>query len=228
MSKILVVDDDAELVTIIAGYLGRQNHKVETAYDGRAALDILAVSGFDVIVLDLDMPEIDGIEVCSQLRSSGIRTPIIMLTGRSSIGDKTQGLDCGADDYLTKPFSLSELYSRVNALIRRYTNVYTNTLKCTDIVLDPANHTVTKAGEPIHLLPIDFALLEFFMRHPHQTFSKEVLIKRVWDSDTEATDDAIRSSIKRLRQKLDNGADEDSSIIETQRRVGYRFVGERK
>lgn len=227
MSKILVVDDDLELTTIIAGYLSRQNHKVETACDGRSALDILAVSGFDVIVLDVDMPDISGIQVCTQLRDSGTRTPIIMLTGRASISDKTQGLDCGADDYLTKPFSLSELYSRVNALIRRYSSTYTTTLKCTDIVLDFANHTVTKAGVLVHLLPIDFALLEFFMRHPLQTFSKEVLISRVWDSDTEATDDAIRSSIKRLRQKLDNGADEESSIIETQRRVGYRFVGER-
>jgi DNA-binding response OmpR family regulator len=226
VAKLLVVDDDAELATVIAGFLTKQSHTVDVALNGRSAFDILAVSGYDAIILDLDLPDINGMEICAQLRASKNRTPIIMLTGRSSVDDTATGLDCGADDYLTKPFSLKELSSRVKALIRRSTNVYSNVLKCADIELDPTSHRVTKAGKPIHLLPIDFALLEFFMRHPQQVFSNNALLAKVWTADTEATDDAIRSSVRRLRQQLDDGDDEGSSIIENQRRIGYRLRAE--
>jgi len=228
VAKFLVVDDDIDLTVVIAGFLTRLNHTVETAADGTSALGMLAVSGFDAIVLDLDLPDINGMEICSRLRSSDNNTPIIMLTGHTSMDDKLTGLDCGADDYLTKPFSLRELSSRLNALVRRTTNTYTPVLKCRDIELDLFNHTVSKGGQELHLLPIDFSLLEFFMRHPKQFFSKEVLLARVWTSDTEATDNAIRSAVKRLRQKLDDESNEEFSIIENNRRVGYRFVGDVK
>jgi DNA-binding response OmpR family regulator len=226
VAKLLVVDDDIELATVIAGFLTKQNHTVDTAADGRSAFDLLAVSGYDAIVLDLDLPDVSGIDICTRLRGAKNTTPIIMLTGRSSIDDKEIGLDCGADDYLTKPFSLKELSARLKSLIRRSTNVCSNQLRCADIELDPTNHTVTKAGKPVHVLPIDFALLEFFMRHPQQVFSSNALLANVWASESEATDEAIRSSVRRLRQQLDDGGDEGSSIIENQRRVGYRFRGE--
>jgi len=187
----------------------------------------LAINGFDAIILDLDLPDISGIEVCGGLRATNNNTPIIMLTGRTAIEDKSTGLDCGADDYLTKPFSLKELSSRLNALVRRATSQYIKTFKVADIELDPINHTLTKAGQPVHMLPIDFALLEFFFRDPLQTFSKDALLARVWHSETEATDDAVRSSVKRLRKILDGSTDADASMIETYRRVGYRFVDDK-
>ena len=228
MAKILVVDDDTELSTIIAGFLTQRNYIVETVADGRSALDVLAVSGYDVIVLDLELPYVNGIDVCAQLRASNNTTPIIMLTGKSSLGEKLTGLDCGADDYLTKPFSLKELAVRIKALIRRSNASYASVLKHSDLELDPMTHTLTKAGKPVHLMPIDFALLEFFMSHPNQVFSNDTLLARVWTSDTEATDDAIRSAVRRLRQKLDDGQDEASSIIENHRRIGYQFRPDRK
>jgi two-component system, OmpR family, response regulator len=223
VAKVLVVDDDAELTTIVSAFLSKQNYTIDAVADGRSAFDLLAVSKYDAIVLDLHLPDTTGFELCAKLRAAKDKTPIIMLTKRSSEDDKETGLDCGADDYLTKPFSLKELAARIRAVIRRSTSIFSNILTCGAIELDPVNHTVTKSGMPIHLSRIDFAVLEFLMRHPQEVFSKAALLARVWTSDSEATDDAVRSSIKRLRQKLDDSDDETSSIIENLRHVGYRI-----
>jgi DNA-binding response OmpR family regulator len=144
-----------------------------------------------------------------------------MLTGRGSISDKEAGLDSGADDYLTKPFNMKELSARIRAMLRRSTSQPSNVLTTGDLVVDPGKYKVLRKGVEIQLLPREFALLEFFMRHPDEVFSAEALLQRVWHSESEATSDALRTCIKRLRQKIDN-SDEDS-VIQTIPRVGYRL-----
>jgi DNA-binding response OmpR family regulator len=147
-----------------------------------------------------------------------------MLTGKNAISEKEAGLDSGADDYLTKPFNMKELSARLRALLRRPAGVVENVLKVRDIEMDPARYLVTKAGTEIQLLPKEFSLLEFFMRHPNQVFSSDALIQRVWHSDSDATGDAIRTCLKRLRKKLGDN-DEKEPIIQTVHGVGYRMRG---
>jgi two-component system OmpR family response regulator len=176
-----------------------------------------------VVILDWDLPRMTGVEICSKYRANKGVTPILMLTGKSQIADKEQGLDAGADDYLPKPFHMRELSARIRALGRRPTTVASNVLTVGSLELDPTKHRLCKNGQDIHLLPKDFALLEFLMRHPDEIFSSEAILQRVWNLDTEATSDAVRTSVKRLRKKLDDSDDEDNSIIENVRRIGYRL-----
>ncbi|HEY9792337.1 MAG TPA: response regulator transcription factor [Candidatus Obscuribacterales bacterium] len=221
MAKILLIDDDIELTAVIAGWLASENHLVETVHEGREGLDRLRACQYDVILLDWTLPEMEGIEVLKNYRDEGGSTPVIMLTGKRAVVEKTAGLDTGADDYLTKPFHMDELAARIRSVLRRATKATGNVLKCGDLELDPAKHTVKKAGESIQLLPREFALLEFFMRHPGDVFSSEALLQRVWHSESEATAEAIRTCIKRVRQKLDK--DNEESLIETIARIGYRL-----
>ncbi|HEY9777525.1 MAG TPA: response regulator transcription factor [Planktothrix sp.] len=223
MSKILVVEDDKDLAATVQKWLEAEHHLVELVHDGQRALDYLQASDYDLIVLDLSLPTVDGMTVCKTFRERGGETAILMLTGRTDVAEKERGLDTGADDYVTKPFSLREFAARVRAMLRRPRGVVSKSLQYQNIVLNPELHVVTKNGQSVHLLPQDFALLEHFMRHPGQIFTAEALIKRVWSTDSEATSDSVRSAIKRIRQKLDDEGDESHSIIETNRRVGYRL-----
>ncbi len=225
MAKILIVDDDKELASMVQSWLESEHHVVETIHDGAEALMQLGVTQYDVIVLDWDLPGLPGVEVCKRFRSQKGVTPIIMLTGKKSIEEKESGLDSGADDYLTKPFNVKELSARLRAILRRPQALVNELLKVGDIVLDSSKYRVTKAGKEIHLVPKDFALLEFFMRHPDQVFSTDAILQRVWHSDSESTSDAIRTSVKRIRQKLDGGSDDSTSIIENIPKVGYRLRG---
>jgi len=221
MSKILLVEDDAELTAMIAEWLSFERHMVEIVHNGRDATDRLRNCHYDIIILDWSLPDANGLEICRSYRSEQGTTPIIMLTGRGSITDKEAGLDSGADDYLTKPFNMKELSARIRALLRRATAQPSNVLKAGELTVDPGKYKVLKSGVEIQLLPREFALLEFFMRHPDEVFSAEALLQRVWHSESEATSDALRTCIKRLRQKID--ASEDDSIIQTIPRVGYRL-----
>lgn len=223
MAKILIVDDDKELASMLESWLVGEHHVVETLYDGIEASQQLRVAQYDVIVLDWDLPGMSGMEICKQFRAQNGATPIIMLTGKSAISDKEVGLDAGADDYLTKPFNVKELAARLRALLRRPAQVVNELLRARDIELDAAKYRVTKGGKQVHLVPKDFALLEFLMRHPDQVFSSDALLQRVWQSDSEATSEAIRTSIKRIRQKLDEGDDVSKSLIENIPKVGYRL-----
>jgi DNA-binding response OmpR family regulator len=223
MAKILLVDDDKELVSMLQSWLLGEHHIVESIHDGIEASQQLRVASYDVIVLDWDLPGMSGMEICKQFRSQNGTTPIIMLTGKSAISEKEVGLDAGADDYLTKPFNVKELSARLRALLRRPQQIVAETLKVGEIELDAAKYKVLKSGKQIHLVPKDFALLEFLMRHPDQVFSADALLQRVWQSESEATSEAIRTSIKRIRQKLDDGDDVSQSIIENIPKVGYRL-----
>ena len=224
MAKILLVEDDSEMVDVITVWLTADHYVVESTNDGNDALHRLKSFGYDLVILDLGIHGLDGLEVCRQYRLAGGETPILMLTGRNKVPQKELGLDTGADDYLTKPFVMSELAARIRALLRRPRQMVKDVLTAQDIILDPANFKVTRAGQAVQLLPVDFALLEFFMRHPNQVFSADALIDRVWHCDKSATLNALRCSVKRLREKLDC----DGSLIETVPKMGYRLRGNEK
>ncbi len=222
MPKVLVIEDDAGLNRMIREWLVfSERHTVEYAEDGNQGLDKLLFTEYDAIVLDWELPGRSGIEVLKEYRSSGGKAPVLMLTGKGGIVDKEAGFDAGADDYLTKPFHMKELSARLRALIRRAGGTVSNVLQLRDIALEPGAFKVTRAGREIQLLPREFALLEFFMRHPDQVFSADTLLSRVWSSDSDATVDAITTCIKRIRKKMDSEG--QTSIIKTVHGVGYKM-----
>jgi DNA-binding response OmpR family regulator len=223
MAKILLVEDNLDLATIVADSLRAERHVVEAVADGQEALEFLRIAGFELVLMDWDLPSLSGVEVIKQYRATGGRTPIIMLTGKSTITDKEQGFDVGADDYLPKPFEVRELIVRIRALLRRQPTSNTNVLQIGDLQLDPVKFRLTKAGQHAHLTPKDFALLEFFMRHPDEIFSPEQLIARVWDFDSEASSEGLRVAIRRIRKVVDTTDSAADSLIENIARVGYRL-----
>jgi DNA-binding response OmpR family regulator len=222
MAKILVIEDDVDLAGMVVDWLNFEHYTVELVYTGTDGMDRLAVSAYDAVILDWDLPGVSGVEICRRFRSEGGTTPMIMLTGKDAIAEKEEGLDSGVDDYLTKPFNMKELSARLRAVLRRPAGLMENTLKARDIELEPIKYWVKKGGVEIQLLPKEFSLLEFFLRHPNQVFSADALIQRVWISDSEATGDAIRTCLKRLRKKL-NDTDEQDPIIQTIHGVGYKL-----
>ncbi len=224
MAKILLVEDDTGLAALTEQWLADEHYSVEIAYDGNSGWERMHLCEYDLIILDWNLPFISGVELCKRYRAKQGLAPIIMLTGRSAIREKEEGFDSGADDYLTKPFDMKELSARVRALLRRPRTMVSNLLTRGNITLDPVKYRVTKAGQDVHLVPKDFALLEFLMRHPDDVFSTDTLLQRVWSSESESTGEALRSSVKRLRQKLDDeNVDVDKSFIENVPRVGYRL-----
>jgi DNA-binding response OmpR family regulator len=221
MAKILLVEDDEDIQFTVCKSLSNESYTVEVAASGEEALDRLQAFNYDVIVLDIALPGVSGMSVCESYRRSGGKAPIIMLTGKTAIEDKECGLDLGADDYLTKPFHMRELLARIRAVLRRPAQVAGNVLQARGMELNAATRTLKVDGQEIYLLPRDFELLEFFMRHPGQIFSSEALLERVWHNDKDVGQDALRSSIRRIRQKIN---DNDCVIIENVPKVGYRLT----
>jgi len=222
LAKILLIEDDKTLCALVSDWLIGQMHSVESVHDGRKADDLLKLGGFDLIVLDWDLPYKSGLELLRDFRERGGQTPVIMLTAKDALSDKERGLDVGADDYVTKPFAVKELAARIRAILRRPPELLSEVLIRGDIKLDPNKHELTKAGVELRLQPKDFALLEFLMRNPNRIFSTDVLLARVWASESEATADALRTSIKRIRRTIDDTSEDGStSIIRTIPRVGY-------
>ncbi len=222
MTKILIIEDDEVLNKLVGDWLLGAGYDVESAFDGTTGMDILRAGSFDIVLLDWDLPEKSGLDILREFRSRGGKSRVIMLTAKNHLSDKELGLDLGADDYLTKPFALKELAARIRAILRRPAEVINDVLVAGDIQIDLGKHRLTKNGVDIHLQPRDFSLLEFLMRYPNQIFSADVLLSRVWSSDSEASPDALRTSIKRIRKALDEqGNDESKSIIKNIPRVGY-------
>ena len=221
MPKILLVEDEPELSSVICEWLRDEKHLVETADAGEQALDLLGKNAYDMAILDIMLPGLDGIEVCRQFRSTGGTIPVLMLTARSSILDKESGLDAGADDYLTKPFNLRELSARVRALLRRPSKGPVMTFKARQVELDRRSCKVLRNGEEIHLHPKEFCLLEFLMRNAGEVFSAEQLIDRIWGSESNIVPDTVRTHIKTLRKKID--VEGESSLIENVRGLGYKI-----
>jgi DNA-binding response OmpR family regulator len=220
--KILIVEDDPHAAEMAMTWLEAERHNVDVAKTGEDGLEYLLMREYDIVLLDWDLPGISGYDVLKKFRATGKMTPVIMLTAKAQIDDKEAGLDGGADDYLTKPYSLTELSARIRALMRRDSGQISNQVEVRDIVLVPDQMRVTKAGKVINLLPKEFNLLEFFMRNPDRVFTGEAIMIRVWSSEAEPSTDAFRSTLKRLRQKLLDSA-EDQSVIETVHGAGYRF-----
>lgn len=221
MAKILIVEDEVDLADLVKGWLVKDHHLVEIAADGIDALIKMETSKYDVVLLDLMLPSMDGLEILKKYRKGGGSAGVIMITARSHVDDKEVGLDAGADDYLTKPFQLKELAARVRAVLRRNHSPVSDVLKFRDLTIDPHEFRVLKGDEEVHLLPKEFRLLEFLVRHPNQVFSAEELLASVWESDTDALLDTVRGHITRLRKKLDSEG--MSSIIATVYGVGYKL-----
>jgi DNA-binding response OmpR family regulator len=221
MAKILLVEDDRDLAGMVIDWLKFEHHLVEAVHDGEDAVNMLKSYQFDVIILDWQLPKLEGVDVLRNYRTGGGQTPVLMLTGKGAIAEKEVGLDAGADDYLTKPFHMKELSARLRALLRRPGNVTGNVLSARDICLEPATFRVTKGGADIQLLPKEFALLEFLMRHPNQVFSADALLDRVWKSESNVSPETVRTCLKRLRRKIDT--EEQDSLIQTLHGVGYKL-----
>jgi OmpR-family two-component system manganese-sensing response regulator len=223
MAKIFLIEDDAEVSENVRDWLQNcDNHIVEVADNGQDGLEQLRYYQYDLIILDWDLPNLNGLQLCNEFRKSGGNTPILFLTGKREIVNKEAGFDAGADDYLTKPFQVRELAMRVKALLRRPPSVFKGShLQSRHITLDPSSAKVTSNGQPVKLNAKEYALLEFFMRHPGQLFTAEALLDRVWKSDSDSTTEAITTTIKRLRQKID--MDGKPSVITTLHGLGYRF-----
>ncbi|MCH7538961.1 MAG: phosphate regulon transcriptional regulator PhoB [Proteobacteria bacterium] len=219
---ILVVEDEAALVELLRYNLEEEGFRVSAAADGEAALAAVAEDKPDLIVLDLMLPLISGLEICRQLRrrpeTRGL--PIIMLTARGEESDRIRGLDSGADDYVTKPFSPSELVARVRAVLRRARPALAqDSLGYGELVMDLAKRRVTREGRAIHLSPTEFRLLQYFMEHPGRVFSREQLLDAVWGLDAEVEPRTVDAHIRRLRKALNDGGKAD--LIRTERAAGY-------
>jgi len=219
MAKVLIVEDDEKLLRLLRETLVHNHFQVESASNGRDGFELLRFYKYDVVILDVDLPEVTGTEICLAHRQSGGSTPILMLTGKSTIDDKERGFNVGADDYLTKPFDVRELLVRIRALLRRADGGVPNVLTVGDLQLDSKLYRVTRNDIELHLSRTDFALLEFLMRHQDQVFSAEALLDRVWMSGSDSTPQALYSSLKRIRKKIDNGA--GGSLIRSVHGFGY-------
>ena len=218
MARVLVVDDERRLVASICDWLLMDGHQVESVFDGNLAWEKLQSITYDIVVLDIMLPGIDGIELCRKYRQSGGSARILMLTAKDSSEEMEDGLDAGADDYITKPFSLKELSARVRALMRRSVSFSSAKLVVGILTLDQNQHKVERNGDEVKLLPQEFALLEFLMKEPNRIFSAETLCKRVWRGQSSV--DTVRTHIKTLRKKIENG-DARPPRIETIHGVGY-------
>ena len=219
--RVFVVDDDAAVRESLGRALRLEGYDVELAADGSEALDRLEGDGADVdlVVLDVLMPTVDGLEVCRRLRRSGSRLPVLMLTARDEVADRVAGLDAGADDYVVKPFALAELLARVRALLRRSADEAVDVLHFADLELDPATREVRRGGDLIELTRTEFALLELFMLNPRQVLTRSIIFERVWGYDFGFGSNSLDVYIGYLRRKTEAGG--KPRLIHTIRGVGY-------
>jgi len=223
--RILVVDDEPAVRASLARALRLDGYDVALASDGRAALDAVNGGAPDAVVLDVLMPELDGLEVCRRLRAAGDRTPVLMLTARDQVRDRVGGLDAGADDYLVKPFALEELSARLRALLRRSdaggdgNGPARELLTYADLALDVGAHEARRGGRRIELTRTEFLLLELLLRHPRQVLTRSVIFERVWGYDFGATSNSLEVYVGYLRRKTEAGG--EPRLIHTVRGVGY-------
>ena len=216
---ILVIEDEKKVASFVQRGLEAEHYSVDIAYDGEEGLVRLFDNDYDLVILDVMLPNRDGLSLLHEARQRGVQTPILLLTARDTLSDKVAGLDQGADDYLTKPFAFEELLARVRALLRRGAPVQPTTLTLADLCLDPVTRQVTRAGRKIDLTAKEFALLEFFLRNPGRVLSRVLIAQHVWGVDFDTFTNVIDVYVKYLRKKID--ADFEPKLIQTVRGAGY-------
>lgn len=220
--RILLVEDDERITDALAEDLTDQHYVVDVANDGQVGRELVESFSYDLILLDVMLPKIDGITLCRKLRSQNNLTPILMLTARDTISDRILGLDAGADDYLVKPFDLGELSARIRALLRRGNTTLPPVLEWDSLRLDPSTCEVFYKENLLSLSPKEYALLEFFLRHPRRVFSRAQILENLWSFERLPEEATVKAHIRGLRQKL-HAAGAPSDLIETVYGLGYRL-----
>jgi len=219
--KILVIEDDKKISSFIRNGLRSEGYTVDVAFDGEDGLYLASEGRYDIIILDLMLPEIDGITLCRRMRKSGNKTPLIMLTAKDAVEDRVQGLDAGADDYLTKPFSFTELMARIRALSRRGQPESPAVLKVGDLTLAAESHEVKRSKKEISLSATEFRLLQYLMQNKGRVLSKALILENVWGYDFSPESNIVDVYIKYLRDKIDRGF--KNGMIQTVHGVGYKL-----
>lgn len=219
--RILIVEDERRLSNIIKKGLIEDGFAVDQAFDGEEGQYLAESEQYDLIILDIMLPKIDGLQVCKELRKKSIKIPVLMLTAKSTIEDKIAGFDSGADDYITKPFSFVEFRSRVHALIRRSHQETSPVLIIDDLIVDPLKHIVSRGGKTINLTPKEFAVLELFLRHKGEVVSRTMIIEHVWDYNFDGMSNVVDVFVGTLRKKIDTGT--KVKLIQTVHGVGYKI-----
>jgi len=222
--RILVIEDEHKIANSIKRGLEQESYAVDIAYDGEEGFDLAASENYDVILLDLMLPKLDGITLCKKLREEeNIHTPILMLTAKSQLDDKIQGLNTGADDYLTKPFAFTELIARIKALARRPADTLKTTLKVEGLTLNTNTYEIIRNNKKIQLSKKEYALLEYLMAHPNQTLTKDQIVNHVWNYDSDVLPNTVEVYIGYLRNKIDKPFKNMNPLIHTVRGFGYRI-----
>jgi DNA-binding response OmpR family regulator len=219
--RILLVEDDAGIAQSIHQGLVEVGYVIDVVGDGKTGLDYALISEYDILVVDIMLPVMDGLQMLRQLRSEEIKTPVLLLTARDAVEDRVKGLDAGADDYLAKPFAFSELLARLRALLRRPPLQVHSILQVADLEMDISTRTVQRAGLRIDLSPREFTLLEYLMRHPRQVLTRNQILEHTWDSDFYGDSNVVDVYIGYLRRKIDQGF--ELPLLQTVRGVGYRL-----
>lgn len=219
--RVLIIEDERRLSGILKKGLVEDGFAVDQAFDGEEGLFLAESETYDLIILDLTLPKKDGMQVCLELRKKNIKTPVIMLTAKITMEDKIKGLDIGADDYITKPFSFLELRSRIHALIRRSKQRASSQLSVADLEVDPLKHSVRRAGKPIQLTPKELAVLEFLMHHKDEVVSRTMILEHVWDYNFDGMSNIVDVFIATLRKKIDGG--HKQKLIHTIHGAGYKL-----
>ncbi|NTU59933.1 MAG: response regulator transcription factor [Deltaproteobacteria bacterium] len=217
--RILVVEDEEKVASFIRKGLEEEHYAVDVALDGEEGLSMAQFNPYDLMILDLMIPKLDGYRVLQRLRADGVGTAVLILTARDGVGDKVRGLDLGADDYLTKPFAFAELLARVRALLRRGKPQRSPILKVADLTIDPASRRVTRGGTLVELTAKEYALLEYLVRHAGQVLTRTMISEHVWDQTFDSYTNVIDVYVNYLRKKIDQGF--EPKLIHTIRGVGY-------
>ena len=217
--KILLAEDEVDVNNVVTRYLKKNGYSVDSVLDGEEALDYLEYSEYDLVILDIMMPKVDGFEVIKKLRDKGNHTSVLMLTARDSADDKVKGLDLGADDYIVKPFDFNELLARIRAVVRRKYGNSSNKLVIGDLILDTSEKSVTRAGRQIELTGKEYEVLEYLMQSKNRILSRDQIKEHVWDFDYEGDSNIIDVLIKNIRKKID--IEDGKQIIYTKRGLGY-------
>lgn len=219
--RVLIIEDERRLANVVKKGLVEDGFAVDTAYDGEEGKYLAESEDYDLIILDISLPKVSGLNLCKELRSKEIKTPVLMLTAKSTLEDKVMGLDSGADDYLTKPFAFLELRSRVHALIRRSKQEASSLLKIDSLEVDPIKHVALRSGEPIKLTPKEFAILEFLLQYKDKVVSRTMIIEHVWDYNFDGMSNIVDVFVASLRRKVDNNS--LKKLIHTIHGVGYKI-----